>query len=266
MLNLFLQAFDEGWITDGRGKRVYLSDAIVIMTSNIGSRALPEADQPARVPLEAGRRRADPGRDHARAGAPVLAGVPQPHRRSRDLRAADEGRSAADRAAADRARSKRRSRGAAARCRVTPAALEQLVPDGYSLAYGARFLKRVIEDRRSSCRSATSGRRGRHSWRTCAKDASSSRSNRPRAASRHSPRPPEPAVTTSKRPCSAGSVGRGRFCFLSLHGPVIDVMLLLEHVDQPADGRAHTPSPRTRRRRAADSSRPCAETRARESP
>src|SRR5262249_60338855 len=36
-LNLFLQAFDEGWMTDGRGKRVYLSDAIVIMTSNIGA-------------------------------------------------------------------------------------------------------------------------------------------------------------------------------------------------------------------------------------
>src|SRR4051794_18215603 len=36
LLNLFLQAFDEGWLTDGRGKRVYLSDAIVIMTSNIG--------------------------------------------------------------------------------------------------------------------------------------------------------------------------------------------------------------------------------------
>jgi ATP-dependent Clp protease ATP-binding subunit ClpA len=30
---------------------------------------------------------------------------------------------------------------------VTPAALEQIVQDGYSLAYGARFLKRVIEDR-----------------------------------------------------------------------------------------------------------------------
>src|SRR5262249_28488328 len=37
LLNLFLQAFDEGWITDGRGKKVYLSDAIVIMTSNLGS-------------------------------------------------------------------------------------------------------------------------------------------------------------------------------------------------------------------------------------
>jgi ATP-dependent Clp protease ATP-binding subunit ClpA len=28
---------------------------------------------------------------------------------------------------------------------VTPEAIEQLVTDGYSLAYGARFLKRVIE-------------------------------------------------------------------------------------------------------------------------
>ena len=28
---------------------------------------------------------------------------------------------------------------------VTPEALEKLVTDGYSLAYGARFLKRVIE-------------------------------------------------------------------------------------------------------------------------
>src|SRR5258708_6397034 len=36
-LNLFLQAFDEGWMTDGRGKRVYLSDAVVIMTSNLGA-------------------------------------------------------------------------------------------------------------------------------------------------------------------------------------------------------------------------------------
>ena len=30
---------------------------------------------------------------------------------------------------------------------VTPAALELLVSDGYSLCYGARFLKRTIEDR-----------------------------------------------------------------------------------------------------------------------
>ncbi|MCA9774757.1 MAG: ATP-dependent Clp protease ATP-binding subunit, partial [Myxococcales bacterium] len=33
--NLFLQGFDEGWIADGRGRRVYLSDAVIIMTSNL---------------------------------------------------------------------------------------------------------------------------------------------------------------------------------------------------------------------------------------
>src|SRR4029453_2512461 len=46
MLNVFLQAFDEGWITDGRGKRVYLSDAIVIMTSNIGSECFRKLSSP----------------------------------------------------------------------------------------------------------------------------------------------------------------------------------------------------------------------------
>ena len=37
VLNLFLQVFDEGWLTDGRGKRVYFSDTVIIMTSNLGS-------------------------------------------------------------------------------------------------------------------------------------------------------------------------------------------------------------------------------------
>ena len=37
VLNLFLQVFDEGWLTDGRGKRVYFSDTVIIMTSNIGA-------------------------------------------------------------------------------------------------------------------------------------------------------------------------------------------------------------------------------------
>lgn len=46
VLNLFLQAFDEGWITDGHGKRVYLSDAIIIMTSNLGSRYFRQLTNP----------------------------------------------------------------------------------------------------------------------------------------------------------------------------------------------------------------------------
>ncbi|RZD14100.1 MAG: ATP-dependent Clp protease ATP-binding subunit [Candidatus Acidulodesulfobacterium ferriphilum] len=37
VFNLFLQVFDEGFLTDGRGKRVYFSDSVIIMTSNLGS-------------------------------------------------------------------------------------------------------------------------------------------------------------------------------------------------------------------------------------
>jgi len=46
LMNIFLQAFDEGWITDGRGKKVYLSDAIVIMTSNLGSKSFKKYEKP----------------------------------------------------------------------------------------------------------------------------------------------------------------------------------------------------------------------------
>ena len=46
LLNLFLQAFDEGWLTDGRGKRVYLSDAVIIMTSNLGSESFRKLTSP----------------------------------------------------------------------------------------------------------------------------------------------------------------------------------------------------------------------------
>src|SRR5438034_4417875 len=46
LLNLFLQAFDEGWLTDGRGKRVYLSDSVVIMTSNVGSEVFRKLTMP----------------------------------------------------------------------------------------------------------------------------------------------------------------------------------------------------------------------------
>jgi ATP-dependent Clp protease ATP-binding subunit ClpA len=46
LMNLFLQAFDEGWLTDGRGKKLYLSDAIVIMTSNLGSENFKKYEKP----------------------------------------------------------------------------------------------------------------------------------------------------------------------------------------------------------------------------
>ncbi len=87
LLNLFLQAFDEGWLTDGRGKRVYLSDAVVIMTSNIGSENFRKLTSPLGFLSARGRRRTGPGRSDARAGAPLPARVPEPDRRGRPVRA-----------------------------------------------------------------------------------------------------------------------------------------------------------------------------------
>jgi len=146
MLNLFLQAFDEGWITDGRGKRVYLSDAIVIMTSNIGS--------------ECFRRLSSPLGFYSRqVGVEQVQGEVA---RELERRFTPEFRNRIDEVVIFRPLTKdevrlitlqqvtRIEKSMAKSGRqlvVTPAALEQLVSDGYSLAYGARFLKRVIESR-----------------------------------------------------------------------------------------------------------------------
>jgi ATP-dependent Clp protease ATP-binding subunit ClpA len=146
MLNLFLQAFDEGWVTDGRGKRVYLSDAIVIMTSNVGCEHFRKLTSPlgfkqkevgieqihGEVMRELERRFSPEFRnriDEVVIFAPL---------------AKDEVRQITllqiEKIAQTLAKSGRT-------LHVTPAAIEQLVTEGYSLAYGARFLKRVIESK-----------------------------------------------------------------------------------------------------------------------
>jgi ATP-dependent Clp protease ATP-binding subunit ClpA len=146
MLNLFLQAFDEGWITDGRGKRVYLSDAIVIMTSNIGSECFRKLTNPLGFLSQ-------------------QVGVEQIHgeiMRELERRFPPEFRNRIDEVVLFQPLSKDEVREISLQqiakiasvlarngrsLTVTPNALEQLVQEGYSLAYGARFLKRVIEDR-----------------------------------------------------------------------------------------------------------------------
>ena len=146
MLNLFLQAFDEGWISDGRGKRVYLSDAIVIMTSNIGSEFFRKLTNPL------GFLSKQVGVDQIKGE--VLREVERrftPEFRNRidevvlfQPLTKDEVRQITVQQIQKIERSLEKSKRS---LRVTPAALEQLVQDGYSLPYGARFLKRTIEDR-----------------------------------------------------------------------------------------------------------------------
>jgi ATP-dependent Clp protease ATP-binding subunit ClpA len=146
LLNLFLQAFDEGWITDGRGRRVYLSDAVVIMTSNIGAEHFRKIENPL------GFRNADGGVDDVRGEV----------MRELERRLSPEFRNRLDevivfapltrdeaarvaRIQLDRVIATAVARGK--EVAVAPDALDEIVRQGHSLAYGARFLKRVIDDR-----------------------------------------------------------------------------------------------------------------------
>jgi ATP-dependent Clp protease ATP-binding subunit ClpC len=145
LLNVFLQAFDEGWLTDGRGKRVYLSDAIVIMTSNAGSEHFRKLQNPlgfASGQAQVESVQADINRELERRFPPefrnridqVVVFEPLTKDEVRDitLKYLEEVSTSL----------KRWNK----QIHVEPDALEKLVTDGYSPAYGARFLKRVIDD------------------------------------------------------------------------------------------------------------------------
>ena len=146
ILNLFLQAFDEGWITDGRGRRVYLSDAVVIMTSNIGAEHFRKLSNPL------GFRDQQSGLDDVRGDV----------MREVERRLTPEFRNRLDevivfspltteevtqiaRLQLDRLQETVASRGK--RLTISPEAISVIVKEGHSPAYGARFLKRVIDDR-----------------------------------------------------------------------------------------------------------------------
>ncbi|RPJ78497.1 MAG: ATP-dependent Clp protease ATP-binding subunit, partial [Acidobacteria bacterium] len=145
MLNLFLQAFDEGWLTDGRGKRVYLSDAIVIMTSNLGSEHFRKLTSPLgflarEVGVDAIR--SEVMRELERRFPPEFRNridqvvIFSPLSR-------DEVRTIGEHYLAAIGRTLERWD---RRLVVDPEAVDLIVTRGYSLAYGARFLKRVIDD------------------------------------------------------------------------------------------------------------------------
>jgi ATP-dependent Clp protease ATP-binding subunit ClpA len=145
LLNLFLQAFDEGWITDGRGKRVYLSDAVVIMTSNLGSENFRKLTNPlgflnrtvgveqvqGEVMRELERR--FPPEFRNRIDEVVLFN-PLTH---------DEVRAIAKKYLEQVTTTLAKS---AKTIQIGDDALEVIVRKGYNMAFGARFLKRFIDE------------------------------------------------------------------------------------------------------------------------
>jgi ATP-dependent Clp protease ATP-binding subunit ClpA len=145
VLNVFLQAFDEGWLTDGRGKRVYLSDAIVIMTSNIGSEHFRKLRNPLgflSTEIAVEQVEADIRRDVERRFSPeflnridqVVLFSPLTPGEARAIAAQYLSVVAATVAKAGKT------------LRIDDGALDAIVTHGHSPAYGARFLKRVIDE------------------------------------------------------------------------------------------------------------------------
>ena len=146
LLNLFLQAFDEGWITDGRGKKVYLSDAIVIMTSNLGSDSFKKYMKPLGF------------------GTKSLADVKQIKReviKAAEDRFSPEFRNRIDEIVVfspltqDEVKQiselylgiiKRQMKKQGKELEISDSAVVYLVEKGFSPAYGARFLKRTIDE------------------------------------------------------------------------------------------------------------------------
>ena len=146
LLNLFLQAFDEGWLTDGRGKRVYLSDAIVIMTSNAGSEHFSKLKNSLGF----------------RSGQVAISQVQSEIHRELERRFSPEFRNRIDQVVVFEPLTRDQVRAIAEKylddvaktlCRaekcltVEPEVIDALVTEGHSMANGARFLKRVIDER-----------------------------------------------------------------------------------------------------------------------
>jgi ATP-dependent Clp protease ATP-binding subunit ClpC len=146
LLNLFLQAFDEGWLTDGRGKKVYLSDAIIIMTSNLGS----ESFKKYMKPLGFGQKTTADLEEIKRAVMQASEDRFSPEFRNRideivvfSPLTQDEVKQIALLYLGSLRRQMERQ---GKRLRITDDAIEQLVEKGFSTTYGARFLKRTIDE------------------------------------------------------------------------------------------------------------------------
>src|SRR2546426_4007625 len=147
LMNLFLQAFDEGWLTDGRGKKVYLSDAIVIMTSNLGSDSFKRFEKP----LGFGTKTAQDFRVVKNEVMKAAETRFSPEFRNRideivvfSPLTMDEVKQIAE-LYLEKTRQQMKRQGKSVD--VTEAAINLLTEKGFSTQYGARFLKRHIDEK-----------------------------------------------------------------------------------------------------------------------
>ena len=147
LMNIFLQAFDEGWLTDGRGKKVYLSDAIVIMTSNLGSENFKKYEKPLGFGMKSKGEIKEITGDVMKAAETRF--TPEFRNRIDEIivfspLTMDEVREIA-KLYLNKLRRNMERQGKV--FEISDAAIDLLTEKGYSRTYGARFLKRHIDQK-----------------------------------------------------------------------------------------------------------------------
>ncbi len=147
LMNIFLQAFDEGWLTDGRGKKVYLSDAIVIMTSNLGSENFKKYEKPLGFGMKSFGDMKEIKGDVMKAAENRFS--PEFRNRIDEIivfspLTMDEVK---DIARLYLAKVTRQMEAKGKFIEITEEAIDLITLKGYSPAYGARFLKRHIDQK-----------------------------------------------------------------------------------------------------------------------
>lgn len=147
VLNLFLQVFDEGWLTDGRGKRVYFSDTVIIMTSNLGADVFRKYVKPlgfmTESDIDARSYKKDIIKEVENTLSPeflnrvddVIVFTPLTRGEVRQL------------TLMYLERIREHMEGYGKRLSVTEKAVDLLVDKGYNQRYGARFLKRHVDEK-----------------------------------------------------------------------------------------------------------------------
>ena len=144
VFNILLQVLDDGRLTDSQGRTVNFTNCIVVMTSNIGSQAImeltnPDSDEPASdkeiraTVMEALRGHFLP--EFLNRVDEVIIFTPLPRTALHDIVELQ----------LKRLRKQLDENGF--KLEVTPAAKDLLVQEGYDPVYGARPLKRVIQQR-----------------------------------------------------------------------------------------------------------------------
>ena len=136
VFDVLLQVLDDGRLTDGQGRTVDFRNAILVLTSNLGSHVHRRPD----AARGAAARRGDGRRPVA-----LQAGVPQPARRRRRLRRARHRGAGAASSTSRSACWRRRLADRRLTLTVTDAAREWLALNGYDPVYGARPLRRLVQ-------------------------------------------------------------------------------------------------------------------------